>query len=182
VRRSFDRLDEAKGWRADASVGLRKGTMCPPARITLNEAADAWLEGAKAGTIRNRSGDAYKPSVIWGYESALTRKIRPPLGAHRLSDVRRVDVQDLADRMLADGDDPSTIRNALMPLRAIYGGPPRGERWPSTRRSVSSSRQFEADEIALHRLAKPRTSSRRHPPRIVLYGRPPCTPASGAAN
>jgi hypothetical protein len=25
-----------------------------------------------------------------------------------------------ADRMLAAGDDPSTIRNALMPLRAIY--------------------------------------------------------------
>lgn len=32
----------------------------------------------------------------------------------------RVDLQDLADEMLADGLDPSTIRNVLMPLRVIY--------------------------------------------------------------
>jgi integrase len=120
VRKAFDRLDEAKAWRADATVGLRQGTMRGPSRITLHEAAEAWLDGVRAGTIRNRSGDAYKPSVIRGYESALMRKIRPALGAHRLSDIRRVDVQDFADRMLAAGDDPSTIRNALMPLRAIY--------------------------------------------------------------
>ena len=29
-------------------------------------------------------------------------------------------MQDLADRLLAQGLDASTIRNALMPLRAIY--------------------------------------------------------------
>jgi integrase len=29
-------------------------------------------------------------------------------------------VQDLADRLLAEGLDPSTIRNTLMPLRVIY--------------------------------------------------------------
>jgi integrase len=34
--------------------------------------------------------------------------------------VRRVDLQDLVDRLLADGADASTIRNTLMPLRAIY--------------------------------------------------------------
>ena len=32
----------------------------------------------------------------------------------------RADLQDLADRLLAKGLDPSTIRNTLMPLRAIY--------------------------------------------------------------
>ncbi len=30
------------------------------------------------------------------------------------------DLQDLADRLLAEGLDPSTIRNALMPLRALF--------------------------------------------------------------
>jgi site-specific recombinase XerC len=29
-------------------------------------------------------------------------------------------VQDFPDRLLADGLDPNTVRNILMPLRAIY--------------------------------------------------------------
>jgi len=38
----------------------------------------------------------------------------------KLSEVSRVTLQDLVDRLLADGLDASTIRNTLMPLRAIY--------------------------------------------------------------
>jgi integrase len=38
----------------------------------------------------------------------------------RLSDVRRNDLQDLADGLLADGLDPSTVHGALMPVRVIY--------------------------------------------------------------
>src|SRR5580765_2852032 len=40
-------------------------------------------------------------------------------GARRLSDLSRLDVQDFAERMLAEGRDASTIRNTLMPQRAI---------------------------------------------------------------
>lgn len=36
------------------------------------------------------------------------------------SEIRRRDVQDLVDRLLAQNLDPSTIRNTLMPLRAVY--------------------------------------------------------------
>jgi hypothetical protein len=42
------------------------------------------------------------------------------LGGARLSDISGVTVQDLADRMLAEEKDASTICNTLMPLRAIY--------------------------------------------------------------
>ena len=94
--------------------------MKAPSAVTLRQAADAWLDGAKAGTIRARSGDVYKPSALRGYEQALRDRILPELGGAKLSDVRRVDLQDLADRMLADRLDASTIRNALMPLRVIY--------------------------------------------------------------
>ena len=93
IRKTFSTITGAKTWRSDAQVALRKGTMRAPTSTTLRQAADAWLEGA------------------W---------IIPELGAARLSDVRRSDLQDLADRMLAGGSDPSTIRNALAPLRAIY--------------------------------------------------------------
>ena len=42
------------------------------------------------------------------------------VGGVRLSEVSRVDLQDLADRWLADGLDPSTIRATFVPLRALY--------------------------------------------------------------
>jgi integrase len=47
-------------------------------------------------------------------------RILPEFGARKVSEVTRDDVQDFADRMLAEGADPSTIHNTLMPLRAIY--------------------------------------------------------------
>jgi integrase len=70
--------------------------------------------------VRTRSGDRYKPSAIRSYEAALRDRIVPELGGKRLGDVQRRDVQRLADDLLAEGRDPSTIRNALMPLRVIY--------------------------------------------------------------
>lgn len=38
----------------------------------------------------------------------------------RLGDVQRRHVQRLADRLVADGLSPSSVRNALMPLRVIF--------------------------------------------------------------
>jgi site-specific recombinase XerD len=106
--------------RHDASSELRKGTLSTPTRTTLREAADAWLEGAKAGTIRTRKGVPYKPSVIRSYRQGLRDHVLPELGAVRLHEIRRRDLQDLADRLLAQGLDPSTVRNAIAPVRCIY--------------------------------------------------------------
>jgi integrase len=87
---------------------------------TLREAAEVWLDGVRSGAIRNRSGHTYKPSVIRGYETALLTRVLPELGGARLSEIRRVDVQDFADALCADGLDASTVRNTLMPLRVIF--------------------------------------------------------------
>ena len=120
VRKTFPTLAAARGWRADAQVGLRKGTLRAPTATTLRQAADAWLAGARDGSVRTRSGDAYKPSAVRSYEGSLRKRVLPELGAAKLSAITRVDLQDFADRLLAEGLDPSTIRNTLMPLRAIY--------------------------------------------------------------
>jgi integrase len=118
--KTFASLAEAKAWRSEAQVALRNGTMRAGASATLREGAEAWLEGVRSGAIRNRSGHAYKPSAVRGYEAALVMRVLPELGGLRLSEVRRVDLQDFADRLCADGLDPSTVRNTLMPLRAIF--------------------------------------------------------------
>jgi hypothetical protein len=99
---------------------VRKGTLRSPSTQTIEEAAEAWLKGAENGVIRTRSGDEYKPSALRSYRTSLEQSVMPELGAVRLSALSRVDVQDYADRLLAEGLDPSTIRNTLMPLRAIY--------------------------------------------------------------
>jgi len=91
-----------------------------PAHTTVREAAEELVSGMKSGRVRNRSGDVYKPSAIRSYEAALRDHIVPRIGRTRLADVQHRDVQRIADELLADGRDPSTIRNALMPLRVVF--------------------------------------------------------------
>ncbi len=120
IRRSFPTLAAARSWRADAEHGVRRGTLRAADPLTVNDAADALIAGMEAGSVRTRSGDPYKPSAIRAYRAALELHVRPELGAMRLSDVQRRHVQRLADRLVGDGLSPSSVRNALMPLRVIF--------------------------------------------------------------
>lgn len=120
IRQTFPTLAAAKAWRVDALAGLRLGTLRAPRPITIRQAADHLLVGMRAGSVRTRSGDVYKPSAIRSYEAALRLHVLPELGGLKLTEVQRRDIQRLADDLLATGRDPSTIRNALMPLRVIY--------------------------------------------------------------
>ncbi len=120
IRKTFPTKAAAKTWRSDAQSALRRGVLRPPERRRLEEAGEAWLEGARTGQIRNRSGDPYKPSAIRSYERNLRLKVLPEFGRVRVSDLRRTDVQDFVEKMNAEGLSPSTIDCALNPLRAIY--------------------------------------------------------------
>lgn len=120
IRKHFDSLSEAKAWRADAYSQLRLGKMRAPSKITLRQAAEDWLEGARAGSIRTRSGARYKPGTLRSYDRALTGRVLHEFGSVKLTELQGVDLARFRDRMLAQGLDGSTIRNAIMPLRAIY--------------------------------------------------------------
>ncbi len=120
IRRTFRTLTDARAWRAETHAALRTGTLRAPTRTTIHQAADEWLAAAKSGVVRTRSGSPYKPSALRGYEQSLRAKIVPELGHLRLSSVTRAHVQDLVDKLVAQGKSPSTVRNALLPLQAIY--------------------------------------------------------------
>jgi integrase len=120
IWRTFKNAAEARAWRQDASGAIRSGKLRAPRPTTVADAAEALIEGMREGRIRTRSGDLYKPSVIRSYEQALRLYALPPLGGMRVSNVRRRDVQAVADELLAHGASPSTIRNALMPLRVMF--------------------------------------------------------------
>ncbi len=97
-----------------------EGGLRAPAATTLLEAADIWMASAERGAIRTRSGDRYKPSALRGYDQALRLRLLPPLGAHKLSDIGRADLQRLVARWQEEGLSPSSIRNTVNALRSIY--------------------------------------------------------------
>jgi hypothetical protein len=95
LTRTFPTLAAARGWRYDAPVGLRHGTLPAAGGVTLRQAADESLAAAEAGLIRNRSGNPYKPSALRGYEQWLQVRSLSLLGGAKLVDIRRSDVQRL---------------------------------------------------------------------------------------
>ena len=59
----------------------RKGRTARARSETVEQAWHAWFPGAQAGTITNRSGDAYKPSALRSYEQAMRFGSSPPSAA-----------------------------------------------------------------------------------------------------
>ena len=111
----------ARAWREDAAVALRERSYRDPAASpTLRESAVEWLEGAWDGRIRTRSGGVYKPSALRSYRRALDLRVLPELGGRRLVDIHRRDLQDLIEKLTGKGLSPSTIRNTIDPVRAIF--------------------------------------------------------------
>ena len=101
-------------------MAVGKGALRTPKPTTIREAWEAWHDGAKAGTIRNRSGERFKPSTIRAYEAAMRLRVLPELGGAKLADVQRPDLQRFVYKLDADGLNASTVRGTLLPLRAIY--------------------------------------------------------------
>src|SRR3954470_11636237 len=62
VAKTLATLRAAQIWRQDARTDLRRGVLRAPKPVTLRQVGEKWLEDAQAGVVRNRSGDAYKPS------------------------------------------------------------------------------------------------------------------------
>lgn len=119
IRKSFRSLEEAVVWRQETQLLVRRGKVGAPSAWTVREATEEWLLLAKSGVVRTRSGDVYKPSALRSYEAAL-RKLLPQIGNLRLSGLSRNRLQDLVDRLVASGLAPSTVRNMVIPLKAIY--------------------------------------------------------------
>jgi len=119
LRKSFETQAEAKSWRADTIAAANRGKVRMPTSTTIRQAAQAFLAGVRDGSIPTRSGARYKPATIRGCDEALRLRVFPVLGDVRLSDLRRVDVQDLADSLTAEGLSASTVQNTIDPLRVI---------------------------------------------------------------
>ncbi len=120
LRKQFPTRAAAMSWRRDAGSAVARKILRAPTSRTLGDAAAEWFDGARAGTILNRSGDRYKPAAVRGYEQGWRLRLRDRLERRKLSDVSRSDLQALVHRLLEEGLSPSTIVVTMLPLRAIY--------------------------------------------------------------
>lgn len=112
---------EAQTYRAKALLERGAARTARTHAPTLREAVEQFLAEAKAGTARDRKGNVYKPSTLRGYERGWRLHIEPDgLAPHRLSDIRRSDLQGLVDRLGAKGLRGSTIRNIMNPMQVVY--------------------------------------------------------------
>ena len=121
--KTFARFDDAKVWRTETLAAANRGTLQLPNRDprSLAFALQRLIEAMQAGTVRPKNRQRYKPSTVRNYDQHLRRRISPtPLGSMRVSEVRRPDVQDFVDEMLADGLSPSTVKNILNPIQTFY--------------------------------------------------------------
>jgi integrase len=121
VRKTFASRKQAETWRDAARTRIREGHVLGIRKpTTLADAADALIEGMRSGAILNRSGQAFKPSVIRSYDTALKHHVLPDLGGARLDRITQRDVRELVKRLRAEGLAASTVRNAVAPLRVVY--------------------------------------------------------------
>jgi integrase len=120
LRRTFAREAEAKSWRADALVAAVTRSLRAPSGITVEQAAWLWLEAARNGAVRDRSGHQYKPATLREYGRVLSLRVLPEFGHLRIGDLSRRDLQHFVDRLLQRELSASTIRNTMNPLQAIF--------------------------------------------------------------
>jgi integrase len=87
------------------------------ADLRVGKAIDHFIEAAREGKVLTKHGRRYKPTAVRDLDSALNTHVRRELGAMRLTDVRRGDVQRLVDGLELSGSRVRTVVNAL---RSLY--------------------------------------------------------------
>lgn len=122
VRKTFQRKSEAKAWRADALSAAARGGLRATTRDarTVTEALAEFVEGMRAGTIRPKGRERYKPNTIRSYDRALRVHIASSkVGDLKVSDMGRSDLQGFADELLALGLSVGTVSNIFNPIQAF---------------------------------------------------------------
>ena len=111
----------ARTWRQDALVALRNGKLAEAQpKTTMRVACDAWITDARKGIVRTKTGGPFKPGTIRAYGQALRLRVYPSLADVPFDRVRRVNLQDLVDQLVAKGVAPATIYTSVGALGAIY--------------------------------------------------------------
>jgi len=123
VRKTFSRIAEAKSWRTGALSAAQGGSLRAGRRDrrTLLSALEEFVAGMKAGTIRPKGKQRYKPNTVRSYERAVRVHIAPSsIARMKPPEIRRRELQSFADELLASGLTAASVSNILNPIQAFY--------------------------------------------------------------
>lgn len=109
---------EARIARGDLQRDLASGGVAPSRSMRVAEAIDVYMQAVESGRALNKHGRRYKPSAVRDLRGALTNYVKPAVGAKRLGDVRRGDVQGLVDELA--GKSGSRVRTVVNAVRSLY--------------------------------------------------------------
>jgi integrase len=112
-------IAEARNARADLEATLRAGMLPASSTMRVAKAIEAFLAAIEAGSALNKHGRAYKPSAVRDLRGALELHVEPALGARRLADVRRGDIQRLVDTLTPEKSG-SRVRTVVNAVRSLY--------------------------------------------------------------
>lgn len=112
-------LADARSWRLQSQAKMDLGGTIVQRGITVTTAADMFIDGVRAGMIRNRSGLPYKPSAARQLEQNLRNRIVPEFRAASLRSLRPQHIQEFADRLFLDLS-ASTVHHTIMSLASVY--------------------------------------------------------------
>ena len=123
VTKTFPKEAEAKGWRADAKRAVDTGRLRTAERDGRNLAVALaeFVAGMRRGTVRPKRRERYKPNTVRSYDQSVRVHIAPaPISRMKVEEVRRPDLQDFADELLASGLGGGTVSNIFNPIQAFY--------------------------------------------------------------
>jgi integrase len=110
---------EARNARADLEATLRAGMLPASSTMRMSKAIEAYLAAIEAGSALNKHGRPYKPSAVRDLKGALEGPVEDAVGAKRLADVRRGDVQRLIDSLTPEKSG-SRVRTVVNSIRSLY--------------------------------------------------------------
>jgi integrase len=113
-------LYAAKVWKRETEVALSRGEITAGVSPTFRKASEVFVAGMEDGTIRTRSRTRYKPSTIARYCRALDQHLLDELGSFKLNEITSGRLERLKGTLQAKPLAANSVRNAMMPLLAIY--------------------------------------------------------------
>lgn len=122
-------VDAARSARFDLIKQLEQGEAPVGETVRLRDARERFVRAAREGRALNKHGKRYKPTAIDNIEECLRVHVEPTLGAKRLADVRRSQVQAIVDD-LTPRLSGSRVRAIVNSLRSLY-------RWAQDREIVA---------------------------------------------
>ncbi|MDX6622208.1 MAG: integrase [Solirubrobacterales bacterium] len=123
ITKTFSQKAEAQSWRAEVKRARDRGELraTPWDGRTLAEALRQFIAGMEAGSVRPKGRARYKPNTIRSYERVVRVYVDPSqVSGLKVPEIRRRDLQELADELLGSGLSASTVSNIFNPVQAFF--------------------------------------------------------------